>query len=76
MENLVEECGLLLFLVQNMNQEEQKYLRPPPPLLDHSGMCDLPRLGIEPMLCATGTQSLNHWAMRKSTVVAISKATE
>ena len=38
----------------------------PPPLLDHSGMCDLPRLGIELMLGATGTQSLNHWATRKS----------
>ena len=47
-----------------------------PPFLDHSGMCDLPRLGIEPMLCAMGTQSLNHWAMRKSTLVAISKTRE
>ena len=29
-------------------------------------MCNLPRLGIEPVLSARGTQSLNHWTTRKS----------
>ena len=62
MESLVEECGLLLFLVQNMNQGEQKYLF----FLFPSWAtvaCAIPN-GIEPVLSAIGT--LDHWTTRKS----------